>query len=262
MNDMTGAKEPVRRTRTSGIDRALQIFDHLQRVEQAATAYEIARAVGAPLSTVYSIIDDLVEKELLDRDANGLIWLGPRLYHYGLSYARSLDLLTAATQEMHELARQSGETVQVCGRDQDMMVVLAMEDGAGQFHVSSRVGSRSPLNWTASGRLLVGHLSREELLDIFKRSARVSPTGRAETDPEVLADNAHEALAQGLSIQAGESDYAVACIAAPILDPSGHCHATMSIVVPEHKVQQKDPDLIALVRESARQVERRLGWLR
>lgn len=259
---MTGAKEPVRRTRTSGIDRALQIFDHLQRVEQAATAYEIARAVGAPLSTVYSIIDDLVEKELLDRDANGLIWLGPRLYHYGLSYARSLDLLTAATQEMHELARQSGETVQVCGRDQDMMVVLAMEDGAGQFHVSSRVGSRSPLNWTASGRLLVGHLSREELLDIFKRSARVSPTGRAETDPEVLADNAHEALAQGLSIQAGESDYAVACIAAPILDPSGHCHATMSIVVPEHKVQQKDPDLIALVRESARQVERRLGWLR
>jgi DNA-binding IclR family transcriptional regulator len=78
----------------------------------------------------------------------------------------------------------------------------------------------------------------------------------------VLADNAHEALEQGLSIQAGESDYAVACIAAPILDRAGHCHATMSIVVPEHKVQQKNPDLIALVRDSARRVERRLGWLR
>jgi DNA-binding IclR family transcriptional regulator len=46
------------------------------------------------------------------------------------------------------------------------------------------------------------------------------------------------------------------------LDGAGHCQATMSIVVPEHKVQQKDPDLIALVRESARRVERRLGWLR
>ncbi|WP_354040527.1 IclR family transcriptional regulator [Devosia sp. UYZn731] len=252
--------EPARRSRTSGIDRALQIFDYLQQVEQATTAYEIARAVGAPLSTIYAIIDDLVDKDLLNRDKNGLIWLGPRLYHYGLSYARSLDLLSAATHEMHELARQSGETVQVCGRDQETMVVLAMEEGSGQFHVTSRVGSRSPLNWTASGRLLVGHLPEAELLSIFASSARVSPTGRAVTDPEVLAANAQEALAQGLSIQAGESDFAVACIAAPIRDAAGVCHATMSIVVPEPKVRQKDPDLIALVKDSARRVEERLGW--
>src|SRR5690554_1790686 len=263
VSDTDSNTDPApRRSRTSGIDRALQIFDHLQRVEQASTAYEIARAVGAPLSTIYSIIDDLVAKDLLDRDDNGLIWLGQRLYHYGLSYARSLDLLSAATPEMHELARQSGETVQVCGRDQDMMVVLAMEDGTGQFNVSSRIGSRSPLNWTASGRLLVGHLPEDELLTIFGRSARVSPTGRAETDPRVLAANAHEALAQGLSIQAGESDFAVACIAAPVLDRSGRCHATMSIVVPEHKVHQQNPDLIALVRDAARRVESRLGWTR
>jgi DNA-binding IclR family transcriptional regulator len=255
------AAEAPRRTRTSGIDRALQIFDYLQRAEQATTAYEIARAVGAPLSTIYAIIDDLVEKDLLNRDHDGLIWLGPRLYHYGLSYARSMDLLSAATHEMHELARQSGETVQVCGRDQETMVVLAMEEGSGQFHVTSRVGSRSPLNWTASGRLLVGHLPEAELLQIFARSARISPTRRAETDPQILAANAHEALAQGLSIQAGESDFAVACIAAPIRDRTGACQATMSIVVPEAKVQQKDPDLITLVRASARRVESRLGWL-
>lgn len=262
MSDSPTATEPARRSRTSGIDRALQIFDHLQQLETAATAYEIARGIGAPLSTIYAIIDDLVSKDLLDRDVNGMIWLGPRLYHYGLTYARNLDLLSAATQEMDELARLSGETVQVCGRDQDMMVVLAMQDGGAHFNVSSRVGSRSPLNWTASGRLLVGHLSEAELLSIFSRSARVSPTGRAETDPHVLVANAHEALAQGLSIQAGESDFAVACIAAPILDRSGVCQATMSIVVPETKVHQKDPDLIDLVKSSARRVESRLGWRR
>lgn len=262
MNDNPTTREPERRSRTSGIDRALQIFDHLQRVEQATTAYEIARAVGAPLSTIYAIIDDLVEKDLLNRDGNGLIWLGPRLYHYGLTYARNLDLLGAATQEMHELARLSGETVQVCGRDQDMMVVLAMEDGSGHFNVSSRVGTRSPLNWTASGRLLVGHLPKDDLLTIFSRSARVSPTKRAETDPQVLADSAHDALAHGISIQAGESDFAVACIAAPVLDNKGVCQATMSIVVPETKVHQKEPDLIALVKSSARRVESRLGWRR
>ena len=250
----------VRRSRTSGIDRALQILDYLQKVERPATAYEIARDIGAPLSTIYVIVDDLVEKDLLDRQENGLIWLGPRLYHYGLTYARSLDLLTAATQEMAELAETSGETIQICGRDGDHMVVLAMAEGPDHFQVTSRVGTRSPLNWTASGRLLVGHLPEAERREIFARSATASPTGRAETDTGVLAASSAAALEQGLSIQAGESDFSVACIAAPIRDSQGACRATISIVVPDVKVRQKDPDLIALVKASARRIESRLGW--
>jgi len=259
----TESAEPLpgaRRSRTSGIDRALQILDYLQAAARPATAYEIARDIGAPLSTIYVIVDDLVEKELLDRSEGGLLWLGPRLYHYGLSYARSLDLLQVATHEMHELALASGETVQVCGRDGDHMVVLAMEEGKDHFQVTSRVGTRSPLNWTASGRLLVGHLPESERLAIFARSASASPTGRAETGKDVLSRNAAEALAQGLSIQAGESDFSVACIAAPIRDTQGACRATISIVVPEVKVAQKDPDLIALVKQSAHRIEARLGW--
>lgn len=260
--DLDPAASPPgpRRSRTSGIDRALQILDHLQKEGRPATAYEIARAVRAPLSTIYVIVDDLVEKELLDRKDGGLLWLGPRLYHYGLSYARSLDLLDVAVHEMHELARGSGETVQICGRDGDNMVVLAMEEGSDHFQVTSRIGTRSPLNWTASGRLLVGHLPETERLEIFGRSATASPTGRAETDKAKLALSAAAALEQGLSIQAGESDFSVACIAAPIRDNQGACRATISIVVPDVKVKQKDPDLVELVRESAKRIETRLGW--
>ncbi|RJT35056.1 IclR family transcriptional regulator [Mesorhizobium waimense] len=249
-----------RRSRTSGIDRALQILDYLQKHERPATAYEIARYIAAPLSTIYVIVDDLVEKEILDRQDGGLLWLGPRLYHYGLTYARTLDLLNVAVQEMHELALNSRETVQICGRDDDHMVVLAMEEGKDHFQVTSRVGTRSPLNWTASGRMLVGHLSEDERREIFARSATTSPTGRAETDKDVLARTAAAALEAGLSIQAGESDFSVACIAAPICDNQGACRATISIVVPDVKLQQKDPDLIALVKASARRIESRLGW--
>jgi DNA-binding IclR family transcriptional regulator len=56
---------------------------------------------------------------------------------------------------MHELTLSSRETVQICGRDDDHMVVLAMED---HFQATSSVGTRSPLNRTASGGMLVGHL--------------------------------------------------------------------------------------------------------
>lgn len=249
-----------KRTRTSALDRMLQILDFLQQSGQPATAYEIARAVGAPLSTVYGLVEDMVAKKMLDRQESGVLWFGPRLYHYGLTYARRLDLLSAATQEMTDLAIGSGETVQICGRDGDQMVVLAMVDGPDHFHVSSRVGSRTPLNWSASGRLLVGHLPKEERRAILAQATRPSPTGNAETDVIKLCESARKAYDERLSIQAGESDFSVACIAAPIIDTEGVCRATVSIVVPDHKVTQDEPDLKALVQQSARRIEERLGW--
>lgn len=250
----------ARRSRVSGIDRALQVIDHLYETGAPAGAYAIAKAIGAPLSTVYVIIEDLVEKQMLTRNADNAIWLGPRLYHYGLAYARSLDFMSVATQEMHDLCRQVGETVQLCGRDGDHMLVLAMADGPSHFQFASRVGTRVPLNWTASGRLLVGHLDPEERRELFRRCARISPTGRAEIDAATLCEAAGKAFSERLSVQVAESDYAVACIAAPLVDDVGRCVATISIVLPEQKVIGKDNPYAESVKASAAKIEKMMGW--
>jgi DNA-binding IclR family transcriptional regulator len=250
----------ARRPRVSGIDRALEILDYLKGEAEPCGPYAIGRALKMPLSTAYAIVDDLVEKGLLARKPDGAVWLGQRLYHYGLAYARALDFLDIAIHEMQELCRVSGETSQVCGRDGDQMVVVAMADGPGHFRVTSRVGTRVPLNWTASGRLLVGHLPETERIAIFRRAARVSPTGRAETDALTLARNAEIALAQRLSVQISESDFAVACIASPIRDRLGACVATISVVVPEQKALQNSDRLAELVRRASERIESTLGW--
>ena len=248
-----------RRSRVSGIDRAVQILDHLQQEGRAQTAYEVARAIGAPLSTIYAIVEDLLDKSLLTRTGEGGVWLGPRLYHYGLAYARDLQVITVATHEMHVLAREVGETVQICGRDGGMMVVEAMAEGPGHFVITSRVGTRVPLNWTASGRLLVAGLDEAERAALFRRSAKASPTGRAVTDPTILLAQSSDALAAGLSIQAGESDYAVACIAAPVLDEAGACPITVSIVLPEFRVNEEQLTFVEAVKTAARRIEDKLG---
>ena len=249
-----------RRTRVSGIDRALQILDYLYQTEKPWTAYAIAKAIGAPLSTTYAIIDDLIARDLLSNRGDKTVWLGPRLYHYGLAYAHSLDFLGRATHEMHELCREVGETVQICGRDGDRMVVLAMADGPGHFRVTSEVGTRVPLNWTASGRLLVGHVPDKERLEIFRQSAKMSPTERAETDPALLSGLALQALQDRLCIQISETDFLVSCVASPICDRTGQCVATISIVLPEHKVVEKRDYYAGAVRRGSERIETALGW--
>ncbi len=251
---------PTRRSRVSGIDRALQVMDYLYETGAPAGPYAIAKAIRAPLSTVYVIVEDLVGKNMLARNSDGSIWLGARLYHYGLAYARSLDFMSVATHEMHDLCRMTGETVQVCGRDGDHMLVLAMADGPSHFQVASRVGTRVPLNWTASGRLLVGHLPEPERLELFRNCARRSPTGRAEINASTLSQAAGKAFRERLSIQVAESDYAVACIASPIVDHNGDCIATISIVLPEQKVLSDESRYANYVRVSAERIETLMGW--
>jgi DNA-binding IclR family transcriptional regulator len=235
--------------RVSAMDRALQVLDHLYETGAPAGPYAIARAIGAPLSTVYALVEDLVEKAMLSRHEDGSVWLGSRLHLYG-----------QAKREMDVLCRETGETVQVCGRDGDFMVVLATAAGLGHFRISSNVGTRVPLNWAASGRLLVGHLPDAERVELFRRAGKASPTGLAQTDPVVLAQASAKAFGERLSVQIGESDFSVACVASPIRDVHGACIATISIVLPEHKVSADTRRFADAVIAAADRVEASLGF--
>jgi DNA-binding IclR family transcriptional regulator len=257
----TRAEGSGERSRVSGIERAVQIFDHLLAVGRPLTAYDVSKALRAPMSTIYGVVDSLLRQDLLSRDGGGLLWFGPRLYHYGLAYGRNLNLLETASQEMRELSRLLGETIQICGRDDGHMVVLAMAEPPGHFRVSSKVGTRVPLNWTASGRLLIGHLPWPERVELMRRAAQPSPTGMAETDPEMLCRIGETALAEKLAIQLSESDFAVACIAAPICTPNGDCEATISVVLPEQKARERERTYSVAVQEAASRIERLLGWI-
>lgn len=247
------------RKRTSGIDRAIQVMDVLTERQKAMSAYELAKSVGAPLSTIYRIVDDLVERAMLSRVDDKLVWLGPRLMRYGLVYRSHLDMFTETKREMQILSQRTGETVQICARDEGMMVVIAMEESEGHFRITSDVGTRVPLNWTASGRLLLGHLPEQERIEAFRDCAVPSETGMAETDPELLAEQSHEDFLNRLALQTGSSEFAVACIAAPIRDASGDCVSTISIVLPEQRVKERLHELTAELQRSATAIERAIG---
>jgi DNA-binding IclR family transcriptional regulator len=255
-----GSPAPAKRKRISSIDRILQVFDHLRQNNEPASAYAISKATGAPVSTIYATIDELVQRNLLVRRTDNTVWLGPRLYYYGLSYARSIDFREEARREMDALCRDVGETVQVCGRDGDNIVVLEMAKASGHFRVSTDVGVALPLNWSASGLLLVGYLPEEERREIFARSARPSPTGLAETDPDRLAAQAAAAFEARLAIQKSMAEHFVCCVAAPLRDPSGACVATISIVLSQSKLEQEPQVLAAAVQAAAARIEQRLGW--
>ena len=106
---MTDAK----RKRTSGIDRALQVMDILTERQEPTSAYDLAKSAGAPVSTIYRIVDELVERDMLSRTDGSRVWLGPRLMRYGLLYRARMDMFAQAKREMQRLSQQIGRPLTV-----------------------------------------------------------------------------------------------------------------------------------------------------
>jgi DNA-binding IclR family transcriptional regulator len=242
------------------MDRAFQILDYLYKTNAPAGGYAIARAIDVPLSTTYLVLEELVGRDVLARRSDGTVWFGPRLYHYGLVYARSLDVLAEARRGMSDLCREVGETVQVCGRDKDHVVVLAMADGPGHYRVKSDVGTRVPVAVSASGPLLIGHLPEGERIAILNRSASGESPADSTISVKALSELSAHALECRLSIDVGRNDFRVATFASPISDGNGECVATLAIVLPEQKALANRDFYVRAVRVATEAVETRLGW--
>jgi len=247
------------RNRISGIERSLQIFDVLTEFGRPASAYDIAKTINAPISTIYSIVEDLTSRKMLTRDNNNMVWLGERLLRYGLAYEAQMDVLIEAKNEMDRLAASLKETIQICTRDEGKMVVTAMATGNEHFHVASHIGSRTPINWTASGRLLVGYMDEIECLEMFKKHSETSPNNDAIIDPVPLSKTAKKEFTTGLAIQVSLSEFSVSCIAAPIKGRDGSCIATISVVLPEQKASSNLDYYTTEVQKSANIIELAIG---
>lgn len=250
----------IRKSRTNGIERAFQILECMVELGSSATAYQIAKHIHAPLSTIYETIALLERLEVLQRyGTDGKFFLGSRLLIYGLSYTRHMEADEVCRREADALCKLSGENVQLCFRDGDMMVVGAVMEGVDSFRMSPRAGSRIPLTWAGSGNLLLGHLSPEERGELFAR-AKPSSSGRALTDAAELEERCRAAWERGYCVQQVESDFAVSTVAAPIKNPQGECFATICLVVPKSKADEKSEEYAKLAIASARTIERQLGW--
>ena len=75
--DKRGAK-PVRE-RQNGIDRAVEILDALLRLRAPAKIGDLAKRIGAPRSTLYSIVNRLTEAGILEAAGEE----GPGLFRPG-----------------------------------------------------------------------------------------------------------------------------------------------------------------------------------
>lgn len=238
--------------RRRGIDRVIMLLDALLRHRVPMRVGDIAKAIGAPRSTTYEIVNSLLEAEMLENvGPEGHVYFGRAMHLFGWAYSHHNAHYRRIIETLDKTAAETGETVQLCGLRGNKYIVLDCRDSPGPFRISSDVGVEVPIPWTASGRLLLGHMSEEELRDFVPAGDYKLPDGRIITPAEFFADVAM-ARQQGFSETAALADRFTWCIAAPIRDSRGAVNKTLCFALPIDTSEARRSELLALLRERAR----------
>jgi DNA-binding IclR family transcriptional regulator len=243
--------------RARGLDRAFDILDHLKLAGVPLRPNEIALGIGSPKSTVYELVALLLERGILQpMGQEGQVYLGRQLYFLGQAHLRHFDFTREAERALGDIVERTRETAQMCLLNGRKYTVALMKEGARHFRISSDIGEDAPIPWTASGRLLLGHLDDQQILDLIDPDDFILPDGQRLPEQTFIAE-VRAAGAEGFFSFNSIADTFTHCFAAPVRDSQGLCMATLCIVAPREDARAHYQDYRRVLIDAADQLARR-----
>ena len=227
---MTESKPESGRER--GIDRVLKLLAFLSDSGRPVRVAELPKALGAPRSTIYELVRVLTESGILEISGDdNKVYFGKLIYLYGINYMRENDLVRRGSDEVDALSLRTGETSELCMLNRNRQAIIHTHPGSRPMRISSLIGGQIPLPWTASGRLMLAHMTPSEIEALVLPEDLVLPDKRVVRMQDFVADCIG---ARGSTIVAtsGLINSFTQCLASPIFDDKGQVRATICLVLP------------------------------
>lgn len=235
-------------TGDSMVDRVVRILGAFDAGHTDLSASDVARRAGLPMSSAHRIVGDLLRAGLLERDADGRVRIGMRLWELTTRGSRALALRQAALPAMERVQAEIGEHVQLCVLDQDEVLVIEQLSGPEAVSNITRVAGRLPLHASSSGLVLLA-FGRQALRDrvLARPLPAVGPT--TITDPDALARRLAVIRRDGAAVLPGSIESVATGISVPVTDRAGTTVAALSAVVPFGWARERET--IAALRSAA-----------
>ncbi len=257
---MADGADVITAKRARGLDRAFEILEFLRQKRQPMRPNEIAVEIGAPRSSVYELVNLLLGHRMLEyQGGDGRVFLGRKLYFLGSAYFDQFDLMRESEQMLAQLAQETRETAQMCLLEGNKYTVAMMREGARTFRISSNVGELVPIPWTASGRLLVSHLSDAEIGTLIPPEDFILPNGSLLETARFIAEVRQATLDGYFTFNSQVEDF-TRCFAVPVHQAGGQCVATLCLVTPKDDGIRNRQAYLASLLAAAREISERLGF--
>lgn len=208
----------------NSVTRAFVALETIAASHRALSLSELALLLGAPKSSLHSILHTLAARGYLEIDAERNYRLGVRTMEIGSSYLSQITPLNVAHPELVKLSHELHMTAHFAVLDGSEVLYLAKEDApAIGIRLASSVGTRLPAHLTAVGKAILANVA-SNAVDL----KQVGSSGRPMTAQAFNKELARVRM-QRYAVDEGETVAAVRCVAAPVFEANGRCCGAIGV---------------------------------
>ncbi len=242
------------------VDRALQLLEILAEHPEGMQPKEFESILELNKITVHRLLATLENRGFIEREGNNYK-VGLKLVELSSMKLNNIELKTEAAPYLRKLVHILGLPVQMAILEGNEAVFIEKIESINAFRMYSQIGKRIPLYASGVGKILLSQNTDEEILSELSKVTFEIFTHRTLTSPESVLDEIKEARKQGYAIDNEEHEEGIFCIAAPIYDYRGQIIAAISVGGKELQfITDKRAEHITLIKETARDISRRLGY--
>lgn len=242
------------------LKRGLAVLDAFSNQPGHLGVNEIARLVNLHKSTVSRLCGTLEQMGYLERDTDGKLRLGSRVYQLAGAGAGAPDIRSAARPILQGLVNATGETAHLAVLSGLELITVEVSEGHHLMRMQGRVGQRQLFHASALGLAILAGLPAWRVDELLGRGNLARLTPHTIVDRVQLRRRLAEIRTQGYSVDFEGVEEGLRCAGAAVRDGSSTIVAALSVSGPRHRI---DPEAIArlgpIVRGAADDLSTRLG---
>lgn len=236
-----------------------RILEELARSEPLGLK-EVTQNTGIAKSTVFRILNTLVQMGYVIRDAGRYYHISPALGRLVNEEASSEALRRLALPIMLELRDKYGETVNLGVQQFDKVIYLEVVPSEFALRLQESRGASVPAHASALGKAILAFSPKNVVEELVRGYPLEKITPNTITRADQLLAEIKRVRSAGFAFDRGEGSLLAVCVGAPILDSQGNALAAMSISGPASRFNPKrESTVIASLLKATAEVSRALA---
>jgi len=243
---------------TNSLERALAILEYVAHKSGGLTNAEISQHFKIPTSTASYILKRLEREGYLRRSSeNGRYEVGLKIVALSHGALRDMGLRRIAEPILHRLSAQARVSALIGVLEQGHLMIVDKVEKPDLARIDMDIGVRYPAHSTALGKVLLAHLTKDQLVALFDHSALAKTSPKTIDSKDRLTAELETVRKNGYAASDGELFLGIRAIAAPIFDETGQVVAAVSIT--GVTIYVEDENNINTVKLAAKEISKRFG---
>jgi IclR family transcriptional regulator, pca regulon regulatory protein len=223
----------------TSLARGLHVIRAFAGVDRRLTIADVSRATGLTRAVVRRCLYTLKELGYAGTDGR-MYFLQPRILNLGYSYLSTAPVPIAAQPVLEEMSETLGEASSVAVLDDGAVVYVGRAATKRIMSVTLGVGSRLPAYCTALGRVLLAHLTDEQVGIELSKVDWTQHTKHTVTSRSRLEELLVEVRQDGYAINDQELEIGLRSIAVPVRNVVGTVVAAMNVSSQASRVSRRE----------------------